>query len=313
MDKKTQTYLAIGGVALAAYLATRKQQPAAKGGGGEELDEGDGIKPEIYGCTDILATNYDATASTDDGTCVYDYPTIPAEEVWLAPDAVCGGVACSEYSQLAPLSWYILQALSYDVSAIQNPCESFQTLFSLEYGPTGETFIGSGWGLEILSEFDPSATNLSAEYVESLIYNEFWKAEGYNPQVYDPATGLPMSDFIPFPSDCSIDPTLYMYTWSDLRNHWIAWAAASGETLGQANDPCTWAGLLATSALQSVDLSNGEMLVSFMSQQLMISIGMPAEFQDPFNADGTYKYPFSTIAGGDSILMSTYPQCYNSL
>lgn len=310
MDKKTQTYLAIGGVALAAYLATRKQQPAAKGGGGEGPVEGEDPKPEIYGCTDIFAPNYDATANVDDGSCITEYPEVPIQEVFL-PE-VCLSTACENYSQLAPLAWYILQALNYDVSQIENPCTSFNVLFNLTDG-NGDKYISSAFGLEVLSNFNAYADNFSAEYVESIVYSDFWLSD-YTPSIYDSATGQPMPDFLPFTSDCTIDPTLYMFQWGDLVNHWQSWAAASNDTLGTDLDPCGWRGMLASTALGTIDFSSGSISVAYMSKQLLDSIQMPAPFNDPFNEDGTFKYPFADIANAAFDLLSqTYPQCYNSL
>ena len=48
-------------------------------------DDGSCVNPVIYGCTDAAATNYDASATTDDGTCIY-------------PSAGCTDPAASNYN-----------------------------------------------------------------------------------------------------------------------------------------------------------------------------------------------------------------------
>lgn len=41
------------------------------------------------GCTDPLATNYDANAKKDDGSCLYDQDSIPEEEENFASCELC--------------------------------------------------------------------------------------------------------------------------------------------------------------------------------------------------------------------------------
>lgn len=305
MKKEQKTLLAIAGAGIGLYLLTRKQQPAKSGtqltdGGGE------GQGNEVEGCTNIYATNYDATATIDNGTCVYDVPSVPLDQIWtLNPSG--------ELNNAGPILWYLSQRLGMDVSTA-SPCDMFTWVLA-----NNQYQIGSGALLDMISVLPNTETTtyLTGDEMNDLITGALWNSQwdGGDILIYDPATGMPLPDLTPYTADCTTElAPYYPQTYAEFRTFVETWMATTGGGTPPINPPsstrmmnvdtgsadtCTllgfmdndpqMAGIIATIPNSHIlDLGNYLSIVAGWNDASNVS-------DPPFDIYGNYNWPYSEV------------------